>query len=86
MPKVNKDFAKVFGTGRRQVVVIRRANDDGEPELRLFYDPQMPGVGVCEVGLTMKSEKAAAEAFDKCTAEEVEKYVAKVVAKLGGKR
>lgn len=53
-------FARAFGTGDDQVVVIMQAGDEG-PELRAFAQPK--GLGVCSIAVSYTDDDAG---WDKC--------------------
>lgn len=43
-------FAKLFGSGRNQILVIRQTHDTTcRPEIRVFFQP--PNLGVCSAAI-----------------------------------
>lgn len=43
-------FAKLFETSVGQILVKSDTNEDGNPEVRIFFEPE--GFGVCNVALS----------------------------------
>lgn len=56
-------FAKLFGEGAHQVLVMRAQDDDDAPVIRFIT--KIPGVGMYEVTTKYGSEERADEVFDK---------------------
>lgn len=66
-------FAKIFDVVRYgQIVMIKKQNDDGAPELRFFCQPE--GYGVCSFAIGWDddehAEKKLDEAFDRMVMRE----------------
>lgn len=62
------EFAKLFGTGRDQVLVKLDGDEANQPEVRIYFKP--PGLGVCSIALNGWKDneadwKTADEAFAK---------------------
>lgn len=59
-------YSKTFKNRRfEQIVVMRRQDKDGGPEVRLYFKPD--GMGVCEFGIGFRDDTPgdAAERLDK---------------------
>lgn len=59
-------FARIFKSkAYDQIVVMRRQDKDGGPEVRLYFQPE--GMGVCEFGIGFRDDEPgdAAERLDK---------------------
>ena len=58
-------FAKLFDTSYGQVVVLKQGNEDNEPEVRFFAEPE--GLGVCSMAIGFEEDawEDADTAFDK---------------------
>ena len=84
---MNGEFAKLFGSGDRQVVVIRQANDEGNPEVRIFFNPPSPHINVSSIGIsfsdTEKGEKSADVVFESMDEERARKAVNKTLSGIG---
>ena len=69
--KIMSKFAKIFDTDKGQVLVVQQSNDDGEPEIRVFCEPE--GFGVCTSALSWKDTDQGwdkqQEVFNGITAE-----------------
>lgn len=46
----------------QQIVVMRRQDKDGAPEVRLYFQPD--GMGVCEFGIAVKDGEDASTRMD----------------------
>jgi hypothetical protein len=61
------EFAKLFGTGDDQVLVMIQGGEEGDPEVRTFFQPK--DLGVCSVAMKFTDSDAgwdsAEAAFDK---------------------
>ena len=66
---MSKEFAKLFDTDRGQIVAMRKQNDESEAEIRLFFNPEIDGLGLCEIGLSFSNDEAADIAFGQMTKE-----------------
>lgn len=71
-------FAKLFDCEEYgQLLVKIDANDDGAPEVRVFFEPD--GLGVCSVGLSYEDSDEgwdkAEESFDSFTTESAKAVV-----------
>lgn len=80
------DFAKLFGTGDDQIVILIKANDEtSNPEVRLFFQPK--ALGVCSVAIgfkdTDKGWDLAEEAFEKMDETAARKITLKALTDLG---
>ena len=47
-------FAKLFGTDKDQILVKLDTNDDGNPEIRFYFEPE--GLGVCSIASSWKDD------------------------------
>ena len=59
-------YAKIFKSKRfNQIVVMRRQDKDGGPEVRIYFQPE--GMGVCEFGIGFRDNEPgdAPERLDK---------------------
>lgn len=74
-----KRFAKIFETPIGQVVAMQTADDDGDDVVRLYFDPQAQGVGVCNLDFVYGDEERAAAALAGLTAERAVGLVGDVV-------
>lgn len=79
-------FAKLYGTDKDQVLVKIDTNEDGNPEVRVFFVPD--GLGVCSCALqwdddTDASWDKAAAAFAGIDEEKARGMTAKVCEQLG---
>jgi hypothetical protein len=43
------EFAKLFGEGDEQILVMLQSDDEGKPEIRTFFQP--PDLGVCSIAI-----------------------------------
>ena len=50
------EFAKLFGEGESQILTIIQSNDQGEPEVRVFF--QVRGFGVSSAALSFNDNDA----------------------------
>ena len=57
------EFAKLFGSGEKQIVVINQSSDDGHPEVRTFFTTEE--LGVSSVAISFKDDEAGEKAADK---------------------
>lgn len=72
------DFAKLYGAGRDQVVVIRRAADvteEGEAVLTVYYDPQVDGLNISSINLGFATTEARDDAWATATEEKVLEFI-----------
>lgn len=74
-----KQFAKIFETPIGQVVAVQTADDDGDDVVRLYFDPQAQGVGVCNLDFVYENEERAAAALAGLTAERAAELIGDVV-------
>lgn len=51
-------FAKLFETDLGQVLVKKDTNEDGNPEVRFYFEP--PELGVCSVSMSAESDSDSA--------------------------
>ena len=67
-------FAKLYETSLGQVVVLRQSNNDGEPEIRFYYEPE--GLGVSSMAFCYTDDEdgwqGQQEGFEKITLEMAE--------------
>jgi hypothetical protein len=65
-------FAKLFDTKYGQVVVLKQDNEDGDPEIRFYAEPE--GLGVCSMAFSYEEDKRdkQEEGFDKVNFEMAE--------------
>lgn len=80
-----KPFAKIFGSDWKQILVKLDANEDGLPEVRVYFQPEQ--LGVCAVALawdddTDKSWDLAEAAFEKMDQSRAEKLVEEQISGL----
>jgi hypothetical protein len=79
------DFAKLFGSGEDQIVVMIQSDDEGDPEVRLFYQPK--DLGVCSLAIgfpdTDDGWDHAEKAFAKMDEKRVRGMVSKAMKELG---
>lgn len=76
---LDEDFAKVFGKGKDQIVVIRREADEsemGEGIMTIFYDPQTPVLNISTINLGYATIAERDRAWDEATEERVNIAVA----------
>jgi hypothetical protein len=70
------EFAKLYGSGDDQILVMRQHNDEeDQAEIRFFIRPKNDFFGVCSVALGFDDDKIADEAFKKVTEESARKAV-----------
>lgn len=75
-------FAKIFDSSKYgQILAKRDTNDEGAPELRIFFEP--PQLGVCSVALNFPDTDAgydlAQEALERMDAGRAESLVSKAL-------
>jgi len=79
------EFAKLFGEGETQLVVIKQADDEGRPEVRTFF--QADGLGVSSIAISFKDTeggwKSADTVFDALTEEKARKVVNDTLTEIG---
>ena len=80
------EFAKLFGSGDDQIVVLLQGNDDDSaPEVRIFYQP--PDLGVCSVALgyedTDEGWEHAEEAFRRASEETIRSMIKETLDRIG---
>lgn len=65
-------FAKLYDTKYGQVVVMKQDNEDGEPEIRFYAEPE--GLGVCSMAFSYEEDDRdkQEEGFEKVTFEMAE--------------
>lgn len=65
-------FAKLFGTGKDQVLVMHDTDDEGNPCIEIKAQPE--GMGVCTFGIsfndTPEGEVQAQKVFDEMTEDQ----------------
>jgi hypothetical protein len=66
---VSLPLCKVFGPDEDQVVFLRVQNEEGEPAVDMYYDPQVDGVANVKIGLSYDTEGDRDAAFEQLTAE-----------------
>lgn len=59
------DFAKIFDTKHGQVAAIQQSNDEGAPEIRIFFNLSPVGQGVSNLAFSYEDSD---EGWDKCDA------------------
>ena len=63
------EFAKLYGSGEDQILVMIQRGEDGDPEVRVFFNTGHPDLGTCSTALGFddtdsgwdKAEKAFSE-------------------------
>lgn len=64
----NRGFARLFGDGENQVVVMVDTNDDGKPCVKTTFDPQHELLGLTSFNITFRDSddgwKAAYDVMD----------------------
>ena len=62
-------FAKMFDTEYGDVLVMRQDDDEGNPEIRFYCEPE--GLGLCSVAFSYSEDayERRDEGFDKVTLE-----------------
>ena len=73
-----KPFTKTFASNRyTQIVIMKRQDDKGQPEIRLYY--QAEGYGTCEIAIGFKDdddeENKLDQAFDAITPQEATRII-----------
>lgn len=87
------NYTRIFLNRRyQQIVVMRRQDKDGGPEVRIYFQPE--GMGVCEFGIGFRDDVPgdAAERLDRAfvglngqaAVELVDGYMANMAAKSKG--
>jgi hypothetical protein len=56
-------FAKLYDTDKGQVVVMIQSNEDADPEIRFYAEPE--GLGVCSLAMSYDDWDVAEENFGK---------------------
>jgi hypothetical protein len=70
-------FAKLFTTeDRGQLLVVRQTNPDGDPEMRVYCEPE--GLGVCSVALSWDDDDKGWDLQESC----FERYTEELARKL----
>ena len=77
--KRNDEFAKVFGKGRGQIVVMLDEGQEG-PEIRAFTRP--PNLGVCSLAIGYSNDDAGWDRAEAEFAKVDEKRAKEMVAPL----
>lgn len=75
----SQDFAKLFGSGHDQIVVIRRAADEteeGEGVLSFYYDPRIDGLNISSIHLGFGTIETRDEAWQSASEERVTEFIA----------
>jgi hypothetical protein len=83
--KQPSDFAKVYGHGDAQIIVLLDEDERGNPELRLGCRP--PNLGVCWMKLAFRSNEKgyelADQAFEDMTEERARKALSGIFDEFG---
>ena len=76
-------FAKLFDTAHGQVAVLRQDNEDSEPEIRFYNEPE--GLGVCSIAIGFGEDQYEAQekAFENVTQEMAESAASQLHAFSG---
>jgi hypothetical protein len=77
------NFAKLIETERGQVLAKLDSGDDG-PEVRVFFNPEVEGIGVCSMAFNFKDEdhKKAKKLFDELTDKKLEAIAFKAMEQI----
>lgn len=79
------EFAKLWGTGDDQVVVLLQSDEEGKPEVRTFFNP--PDLGVSSVAISFKDTDAGCDAAERMfvaqTEESTRNMIKKTLEKIG---
>lgn len=78
-------FAKLYGNDDNQVLVKLDTSDEGNPEVRFFFEPK--GLGVCSVAMSWNDDSdeswdKAEKAFANVTEERARSMAEKVLKDL----
>lgn len=80
-------YAKLFGEGERQIVVINQSSDDGWPEVRIFFKTEDLGVSSIAVSFqddeAGQGQKASDKLFSQMTEEGCRKMINKTLSEVG---
>lgn len=73
-------FAKMFESVKYgQLVVMKDLNNEGDPCVKFYFDPQIDGLSVCSSVLSAKTEEVRDRLFAKVELEEAESAVGEVI-------
>jgi len=74
-------FAKLFATeDRGQLLVVRQTNAEGEPEMRVYCEPE--GLGVCSVALAWDDDEKGWDLQEACFKRYTEESARKLTDKV----
>ncbi len=71
-------FCKLFGTDNDQVLVKLDSNDDGFPEVRIYFEP--PDLGVCAAAFSWNDSDTGWDTAEKTFADITEAKAREIVA------
>ena len=74
-------FAKLFGSGDDQVLIIRKDNDDDVPAIVIMYDHK---THTASLTFTIPDVVRRDRAFDQMTEDAARAVIADVLGSLGG--
>ncbi len=82
---MNNNFAKIFQSEAfGQILVKKDDNDQDDPEIRFFFNPDQ--LGICSLAVAFKNvenqDKAQKEVFEGLTLEKVEGVVENAVSEM----
>jgi len=72
-----EEFAKLFGSGEKQIVVIVQRGKDGDPEIRFFYRPK--DLGVCSMAINFPDSEIGWESAEKVLEKLTEERARKII-------
>ncbi len=78
-------FAKLYGADKDQVLVKMDTNEECNPEVRVFVQPE--GLGVCSIAVSFKDDdagwKKAQECMDEMTEEKARLMAGRITSSFG---
>jgi hypothetical protein len=77
------EFAKLFGSGDDQMVVMIQSNEKGDPEVRVYFQPK--DIGVCSFALVFSDTDngwiAAEKAFESVDEKKARRFVGQFIGR-----
>lgn len=74
------EFAKIFNTDKGQILALKQTNDEGNPEVRVFVEPE--NLGVCSIAVSRNDNDAGWDAIDSLFEKIDENIALNMVLKL----
>lgn len=76
-------FAKMFQSEEvGQIVIMKDINDDQDPCIKIYFDPNIEGLSICNSIISFQKEESRDKAFDQIEIRHVEYSVKRTISML----